>query len=106
MKCNFMLWPGAGYVLDGPFTVESELLTDDNLELAVELLAAYLIDNNLTDYYLTDEQYIEVCRDCDYNPEDYDGDDLEGYLYVDGTMEGAKFPIYLGTENMRFEFSA
>lgn len=96
-----MLWPGSGYCLDGPFPVSSDLLQRDNLEYAVELLAAYLTANNLTDYYMTPDEYESFCASIGY---DTDCDDLEGWLYVDGTMEGAKFPIYLNIENMRAEF--
>lgn len=105
MKCNFLLWPGEGYCLAGPFTVESELLHHDDLEHACELLAAKLIENNETDYYLTEEEYCNFCEEIGHNLEEIQ-DDLEGWLYVDGTMEGAPFPVYLRTENMRCEFAA
>lgn len=105
MKCKFMLWPGSGYCLNGPFVVESELLNENNLELAFELLAAYLIENGLKSYYLTDSEYYDLAKNLGLNPEEM-MDDLEGWLYVDGTMEGAKYPIYICTENLRCEFAA
>lgn len=104
-KAVFYLWSGSGYVLDGPFTVESELLTKWNyFEYGIELLTAQLIEKELTDYYLTDEQYTELCKELEYNPDDNFGDDLEGWLYVDATMEGALYPVYLRIENLKCEF--
>ncbi len=104
MTCNFYLWSGSGYCLDGPFSVSDELLKKDDLQFALELLSAYLIENKETAYYLTEEEYSALCDKCGYNPDEHDGDDLEGWCYVDGTMEGAKYPIYIRTENLRFEF--
>lgn len=103
MNCNFMLWTGSGYCLDGPFSVSSELLEKDNLEYAFELLAAKLIKEGQTAYYLTCEEYETLCKQVGY---DYtaEPDDLEGWLYVDGTTEGAPYPIYIGIENLRAEF--
>ena len=98
-----MLWPGSGYCLCGPFSVSSDLLEKDNLEYAVELLAARLIQDGDTAFYLTVEEYDNLCKECGYNSED--GDDMEGYLYVDGTMEGAPYPVYLCTENLSYQFT-
>lgn len=100
MTCQFMMWPGSGYCLDGPFSVSSDLLTKDNLEYAVELLAAYLLERGLRDYYMTITEYDEWCKECGWESED----DMDGWLYVDGTMEGASEPIYLRIENLKFEF--
>lgn len=55
--------------------------------------------------YFTAEQYDQLCKDFQYDPDEHFGDDMEGFLYVDGTMEGA-FPVYLRTENMRIEVAA
>lgn len=100
MTCQFMMWPGSGYCLDGPFLVCDELLGKDNLEYAVELLAAKLTSENLHDYYMTVTEYEEWAKECGWDSED----DMEGWLYVDGTMEGATEPIYLRIENLKFEF--
>lgn len=97
MKTNYKisLWPGMGYVLDGPFTVTAEDLDD-----AMDMLAVKLIKENLTDYFLTWEQYDELCRDCGIDTET---DDFEGYQYIDATMAGADYPIFLNIENMIIE---
>ncbi len=100
MTCQFMMWPGSGYCLDGPFSVSSELLTKDNLEYAVELLAAYLLERGLRNYYMTITEYDEWCKECGWDSED----DMDGWLYVDGTMEGASEPIYIRTENLKYQF--
>lgn len=102
MTCQFMMWPGSGYCLDGPFSVSSELLTKDNLEYAVELLAAYLLERGPRNYYMTVTEYDEWCKECGWDSDD----DMEGWLYVDGTMEGASEPIYIRTENLKYQFVA
>lgn len=103
MKCDFYLWSGAGYSLDGPFSVSSDILKKNDTETAIELLATKLIEEKQHRFYLTQEQYEKMCERCGYNPDD---GDMEGWIYVDGTMEGAPYPIYLRIENARIEFVA
>lgn len=95
------LWCGSGYLLSGPF---GAFATCE--EQAIEIVTKELIELGLTELYFTAEQYDRLCKDFQYDPGEHFGDDMEGFLYVDGTMEGAKFPVYLRTENMRIEVAA
>ena len=76
-------WPGAGYF------VHPETVKADSEEEALEIYCRLIIDDGRKDLYLTPEEV----------PEEYEESGL--YLYVDGTMSGAKYPVYLRTENLR-----
>lgn len=96
-KYNVMLWRGCGYLLD-VFNVSA-----DNEFQALEIVVAELISKGLTSYYFTEEEYTEFFKDeLKDNPEF----ESEQYLYIDATMEGAEFPVYLLVENMRIELAA
>lgn len=94
-KYEFYLWEGSGYVLDGPFVVN-----DTDFESALDELVAGLIKDGLSEYYLTEAEYDELCDRVGYDREN-EVDDLEGYIYIDATMCGAPYPVYLNTENMK-----
>ena len=88
------LWPGIGYTLTS-FYVNAE-----DEEQAFERLAAKLIDGKENAYFLDTEEYRkqfadELAKDPGYID--------ERYTYVDGTMEGAKYAIYIFTENAIIE---
>lgn len=103
-KVNFYLWPGCGYALDGPFTIESDLINKNNyIELGLELLTAQLINSGATAYYMTEEENAETCARLGIEP-DSDTGTLEGYLYIDATMNGAPYPVYLNIENLKADF--
>lgn len=76
-------WPGAGYF------VHPETVMADSEEEALEIYCRIIIDKGLFNLYLLPEEV----------PEEYEESSL--YLYVDGTMSGAKYPVYLRTENLR-----
>ena len=76
-------WPGAGYF------VHPETVRADSDEEALEIYSRIIIDKGRKDLYLTPEEV----------PEEYEESGL--YLYVDGTMNGAAYPVYLRTENLR-----
>ncbi len=96
---NIWLWPGAGYCLDGPWEIKDASCE----EHAIELLVTDLIAKESWGYLLKEDEYEKTCRELGYNPDEHDGDDLEGWLYVDATMEGAPYPVYLRIENMRID---
>lgn len=98
---NVWLWPGAGYCLDGPFVAEDATCE----EHALEKVVCELIAKGYCGYFLTNEQYEQLCKDCDYNPDEHFGDDMEGWSYIDATMEGAPYPVYLRIENARIELA-
>lgn len=81
------LWPGFGYTLN-VYKVGA-----DHEEKAIDVLVAYLIENNLHQYYMTEEE-----AEAEANENGMDVDEWEeaaDYLYVDATMEGAPYPVYL-----------
>ena len=84
------LWRGKGYVLDA-FDPQA-----DNEEQALYNVCAQVVNNNLTEYYLTVQQHEEYLRDLGINEEQD-----ETYIYIDATMEGANYPVYLIAENMK-----
>lgn len=101
---EFYLWPGSGYCLDGPWAIESD--RKDYCEQEIEQLVAKLFELGLEKYYtLTDEEYDKLCRDCNYDREEME-DDLEGWRYIDATMEGAPYPVYLRTENFKHRLAS
>lgn len=91
---NVMLWPGAGYCLS-EFKCEAS-----HEEEAIEVVVEQLIRKDLTKYYLTMEEYDELFQDELTADPDFQSDQ---YLYVDATMEGAPYPVYLLSENIHIE---
>lgn len=84
-----LLWPGQGYFRD-VFYVRA-----DSEESALEALSAYLIKEGLTSYYYTEAEYADYLSQAGISEE---GD--TSYIYIDGTMDGAPYPIYLLSENL------
>lgn len=76
-------WPGAGYF------VYPETVTAESTEEALEIYCRIIIDKGLFRLYLLPEEV----------PEEYE--ESGEYIYVDGTMSGARYPIYLRKENLR-----
>lgn len=74
-------WPGAGYFVH-PETIKAD-------SAALEIYCRAIIDEGRRDLYLTPEEVTE------------EDEESEEYIYVDGTMSGAKYPVYLRTENLR-----
>ena len=85
-----LLWPGSGYALSA-FYVRA-----DSSEEALDVLSRLLIKKGLSSYYLTEEEYQRYLADAKISEEED-----TAYIYVDGTMEGADYPIHLLSENMR-----
>lgn len=88
---KFYLWCGAGYTLDGPFEVVA-----DSTEQAIERLVAMLIKNGWCGYYQTEEEYAKFAEWAGVDS----SEEIEGWLYVDASMEGAPYPVYLNVMNM------
>lgn len=76
-------WPGAGYFVH-PETVKAE-----SEEEALEIYCRIIIDDGRKDLYLTPEEVTE------------EDEESSEYIYVDGTMSGAMYPVYLRSENLR-----
>lgn len=89
---RILLWPGRGYYRD-VFYVRA-----DSEESALEALSAYLIKEGLTSYYYTEDEYADYLREAGISEEED-----TSYIYIDGTMDGAPYPIYLLSENLRIE---
>lgn len=87
-----LLWPGRGYFRD-VFYVRA-----DSEESAMEALSAYLIKEGLTSYYYTEDEYADYLSRAGISEEED-----TSYIYLDGTMEGAPYPIYLLSENLGIE---
>lgn len=87
-----LLWPGQGYYRD-VFYVRA-----DSEESALEALSTYLIKEGLTSYYYTEDEYADYLSQAGISEEED-----TSYLYLDGTMEGAPYPIYLLSENLSIE---
>ena len=87
-----LLWPGRGYFRD-VFYVKA-----DSEGSALEALSAYLIKEGLTSYYYTEDEYADYLSEAGISEEED-----TSYLYLDGTMEGAPYPIYLLSENLGIE---
>lgn len=87
-----LLWPGRGYYRD-VFYVRA-----DSEESALDALSSYLIKEGLTSYYYTEDEYADYLSQAGISEEED-----TSYIYIDGTMEGAPYPIYLLSENMRIE---
>lgn len=76
-------WPGAGYFVH-PETVRAE-----SEEEALEIYSRIIIDKGLFSLYLLPSEVME------------EDEESGEYIYVDGTMSGAKYPVYLRSENLR-----
>lgn len=87
-----LLWPGRGYYRD-VFYVRA-----DSEESALETLSAYLIKEGLTSYYYTEDEYADYLSQAGISEEED-----TSYIYIDGTMDGAPYPIYLLSENLGIE---
>lgn len=88
MNYKIGLWPGFGY------TLEEFKVSDAYNEIdALEKLVAELTETGEGEGYLW--RKVE---------EDDEVDEVEeGWVYIDATMEGASFPVYLRIENMKIE---
>lgn len=75
-------WPGAGYF------VYPETIKADSEEEALEIYCRIIIDKGLLSLYLLPSEVTE------------EDEESGEYIYVDGTMSGAKYPVYLRTENL------
>lgn len=89
-KYVIYLWSGCGYVLT-PFEVEGF-----NEEDALENLVSELIKTEQTAFYEECETIEEMAAE-----DGRDAMELEGWLYVDATMNGAPRPVFIRTENMK-----
>lgn len=92
-RYNFHLWPGCGYCLD---TVEASGCC---LEDALDNLVCDLIAQNKKSYFVTEEEMDRLRLEWGLNEDQ----DLEGYIYIDATMNGAPYPVYLLVENMQYD---
>lgn len=90
---NFHVWPGRGYSLD-TFKASGFCFED-----ALDNLVCDFIAKGETSYFVTCEE-MDRLRDEWGLDEDQD---LEGYTYIDATMNGAPYPVYLLVENMKFD---
>lgn len=87
------LWPGAGYYLT-PFNISGTQEED-----AIDNLVCELIEKQLTAYYCTCDEMDRLRDEWGLDEEQ----DLEGYIYIDATMSGAPYPVYLLIENAKIE---
>lgn len=76
-------WPGAGYF------IHPETVTAYSEEEALEIYCRIIIDEGLFSLYLLPSEVTE------------EDEESGEYIYVDGTMSGARFPVYLRSENLR-----
>lgn len=90
---NVYLWCGSGYILN-KFNVSASCEED-----ALEQITAQLVNNNKKEFFATQEEVDEWANEegCD----DFDAAEKYGYMYVDATMSGAKYPVYLRIENAK-----
>ena len=90
---NVYLWCGCGYVLD-LFNTVAECAED-----AIERITAQLVNDNKKAFFATQEEVDEWANEecC----EDWEAAEKYGYMYVDATMFGAKYPVYLRIENAK-----
>ena len=88
---KIMLWPGAGYCLD---TFEVAGYSEED---ALENLVAKLIN----------EGKGECCywEQVDALENEYSESDIDemGYYYIDATMNGAPYPVYINLMNASIE---
>ena len=92
-QCNCVvgLWPGSGYTLLR-FGVNVDY---DDCMTAIEKAVAYMQNKGDYNGFFVDESEVE--------PDEH-GDDPEGLLYVDPTLEGGQQPTYIFSENLKFLF--
>ena len=76
-------WPGAGYF------VHPETIKADSEEEALEIYSRIIIDEGFSSLYLLPEEVAE------------EDEESGEYIYVDGTMSGAAYPVYLRAENLQ-----
>lgn len=76
-------WPGAGYFVH-PETVKAE-----SEEEALEIYCRIIIEKGYKGLYRNVDEVTE------------EDEESGEYIYVDGTMSGAKYPVYLRVENLR-----
>ena len=89
------LWRGIGYHLD-EFNISAY-----SEQHAIEVLVAKLINDECTQYYLTETDFYDLVDTGDVY---IIGEDCyEGWMYVDATGEGAPYPVFLRTENMNIK---
>lgn len=90
-KYEIYLYPGMGYSLT---KFECAAFAE---EQALEIIAAQLIEEERSDYYMTCEELQESKNEeCE---DEMEFAEALGYVYIDGTMEGAKYPIFLNLQN-------
>lgn len=88
------IWPGSGYTVT-PFAV-----TADDETQALEKVASQLIKEGKHEYFITDDEYIRMFADELAKDPEFSSDQ---YIYIDGTTEGAEYPIYINAENLKIE---
>lgn len=94
---KIFLWCGSGYMLDEFFAMA------ENEYQALDIVLTDIIEKGYTSYFLTETEYEELFKEeLEENPEF----ESEQYMYIDATMEGAEYPVYLLVENMRIELVA
>lgn len=95
MKYIIGLWPGLGYDLEN-FNVEAENEYD-----AIEALVLELVNENKTNYFMTESEMsaARIAGDVYVLNDDYD--EIEGWIYWDATMSGASAPVWLRVDNMK-----
>lgn len=76
-------WPGSGYFR------YPETVTADSEEEALEIYCRIIIEKGRKGLYLTPEEVTE------------EDEESGEYIYVDGTMSGAAYPVYLRAENLQ-----
>lgn len=93
---NVYLWCGCGYCLDCfPVCASSE-------GEALDKVVAEVISAGYTDYYMSEAEMEQSISDGDvYAFPDFN--EVEGWTYIDATMEGAPYPVWLRTENLKIE---
>lgn len=93
---NVYLWCGRGYCLDCfPACASCE-------EEALYKVVAEVISAGYTDYYMSEEEMEQAISDgVVYAFPNFN--EVEGWMYIDATMEGAPYPVWLCTENLKIE---
>lgn len=90
------LWSGRNYDLT-PFDVDAYDADD-----ALDRVAAYVVNNNMRSFFKDEREMAAMFKRLGRRHEDeQDFAEEIGYTYIDATMVGAKYPIYLRTENMK-----
>lgn len=93
---NVYLWRGCGYGLDCFSACAS------SEEEALDKVVTEVIAAGYTDFYMSEEDMEQAISDGDvYAFPDFD--EVAGWTYIDATMEGAPYPVWLRTENLKIE---